>query len=89
MMPKCRGCGAEIVWIETRGGKAMPCDPTEITVYETTAMLVPPGMERVKVVTELGVVLTGYTQAPPGQWTSSVGRIPHWATCTKRERFKK
>ena len=23
---KCRGCGAEIVWIPTLGGKSMPCD---------------------------------------------------------------
>ncbi|WP_420768732.1 hypothetical protein ACNR9V_03105 [Parageobacillus thermoglucosidasius] len=26
-MAKCKGCGAEIVWIKTPNGKAMPCDP--------------------------------------------------------------
>lgn len=24
--PKCRSCGAEIIWLETAAGKAMPCD---------------------------------------------------------------
>ena len=25
-MSKCKGCGAEIIWIETRGGKKHPVD---------------------------------------------------------------
>lgn len=26
-MKKCKSCKAEIVWVRTRAGKAMPCDP--------------------------------------------------------------
>lgn len=25
-MSKCKGCGAEIVWIQTENGKSMPCN---------------------------------------------------------------
>lgn len=31
-MSKCKGCGAEIVWIKTPAGKAMPCDPNKVTI---------------------------------------------------------
>jgi len=31
---KCRGCGAEIVWIETAAGKSMPCDPEPVPYWE-------------------------------------------------------
>lgn len=29
-MSKCRSCNAEIIWIETKSGKMMPCDPTPL-----------------------------------------------------------
>ena len=31
-MSKCKGCGAEIVWIKTTAGKAMPCDLNKMTI---------------------------------------------------------
>ena len=31
-MSKCKGCGAEIVWIKTKAGKNMPCDEKKITI---------------------------------------------------------
>lgn len=31
-MNKCKGCGAEIVWIKTKAGKAMPCDTNKVTI---------------------------------------------------------
>lgn len=31
-MSKCKGCGAEIVWIKTPAGKAMPCDPNKVII---------------------------------------------------------
>lgn len=31
-MSKCKGCGAEIVWIKTASGKSMPCDIDKVTI---------------------------------------------------------
>lgn len=31
-MAKCKGCGAEIIWLETKNGKAMPCDEKKQTI---------------------------------------------------------
>lgn len=31
-MPFCKSCNAEIVWIRTKGGRMMPCDPKVLTV---------------------------------------------------------
>ena len=31
-MSKCKGCGAEIVWIKTKVGKAMPCDTHKVII---------------------------------------------------------
>lgn len=33
---KCRSCGAEIVWITTKSGKAMPCDAQEVEYQKQT-----------------------------------------------------
>lgn len=29
-MSKCKSCGAEIIWIRTRTGRSMPCDPEKV-----------------------------------------------------------
>lgn len=31
-MSKCRGCKADIIWVKTKAGKAMPCDPKKVTI---------------------------------------------------------
>ncbi|MBR2507221.1 MAG: hypothetical protein IKB70_10075 [Bacilli bacterium] len=31
-MAQCKGCGADIIWIETKNNKRMPCDIKETTV---------------------------------------------------------
>ena len=31
-MAKCKGCGAEIVWIKTINGKNMPCNAEKTTI---------------------------------------------------------
>ena len=43
-MGKCRSCGAEILWIETPGGKAMPCNPEPVyyAVPEEVIRSLPP-----------------------------------------------
>lgn len=34
-MSKCKSCGAEIIWIKTKNGKAMPCNPQKISYKNT------------------------------------------------------
>ena len=31
-MAKCKGCGAEIAWVQVESGKLMPVDPPSLTV---------------------------------------------------------
>lgn len=31
-MAKCKGCGAEIIWLKTKNDKAMPCDEKKQTI---------------------------------------------------------
>lgn len=37
-MGKCKGCGREIIWIMTRSGKCMPCDPELAKAVELLQM---------------------------------------------------
>ena len=42
-MPKrstCRGCGAEILWIETVNGKNMPCEVKQTTIVTPKGQVV-------------------------------------------------
>ena len=34
VMAKCKGCGAEIIWIKSAGGKSIPCDPEQVLYWE-------------------------------------------------------
>lgn len=31
-MSKCKGCGADIIWIKTKNNKIMPCNSVKTTV---------------------------------------------------------
>lgn len=80
-MPKCRGCGKEIIWIRTTCGKAMPCDPEPVTYWagkEFHSNIVTPNGEVVS------CKLNGYPQSATG-----IGYVPHWATCPMADKFKK
>jgi len=71
-MTKCRSCGAEIVWVRTAAGKAMPCDAA-LKPYIRSTM----GGDRI--VLKSGEVLEGmwaYAVEPDGY-----GYAPHWASC--------
>ena len=50
-MPRCRSCGAEIVWVEMQSGKAMPCDPALVPFWAKFHA-------RGKVVTQAGDVVS-------------------------------
>lgn len=72
-MPKCRYCGADIVFVLTARGKSMPCDPVVRSYREE-----PRGP--VKILTSDGKVVSARLPGP-GEAAHGVGYIPHWATC--------
>lgn len=78
----CAGCGATIIWIGTIGKRAMPCDPKQVTYWNTkkghTTIVTPNGETIAKAEIE------GDLQKATG-----IGYIPHWATCPVAGKFKK
>lgn len=80
-MARCKGCGADIIWIQTLGGKSIPCDPQPVTYWEKAKA---PG----KVVTPHGEVLSCVFEGDPDKATG-IGYISHWSTCPCAERFRR
>ena len=77
----CRGCGAPILWIRTPAGKSMPCDPQPIKYWQD-----PTG--RNKIVTPNGEVVSARLEGDE-QTATGIGYISHFATCPKRDQFRK
>lgn len=80
-MATCKGCGAEIIWIETPKGKRMPCDPVKVPYWEKKGA---PD----KVVTPDGEVISCELRGTLSKATG-VGYIPHWRTCPDAGRFRR
>ena len=80
-MPKCRTCGAEIVFIPTKTGKAMPCEAPQVMFRAKKG-----GKERI--VTPDGEVLACEIVEDVSRATG-VGHIPHWAACPGAGRHRK
>lgn len=80
-MAKCRGCGAEIIWIKTPAGKSMPCDSEPVPYWQKAGA-------SGKVVTPNGEVISCEFS---GELSRATGRgyIPHWSTCPAAGSFKK
>ncbi|MCF8017819.1 MAG: hypothetical protein K9L62_00340 [Vallitaleaceae bacterium] len=78
---KCRGCGAEIVWIQTNAGKSMPCDPCPVPYWEKSKA-------QGKVVTPNGETLSCEFNGDIKNATG-YGYISHFSTCPQAARFKK
>lgn len=77
----CRGCGADIVWIETEAGKSMPCNSKMVPYWERPKA---PG----KVVLQNGKVIScdfaGERDAVTG-----FGYVSHFSTCPEAGKFRK
>ena len=80
-MPKCKGCGREIVWIKTNVGNAMPCDPRMVTYWAGQG-------KKERIVTPNGEVIACTLDGDP-QKATGVGYVPHWSTCPGRKMFTK
>jgi hypothetical protein len=72
MAPRCRSCGAEIVWARTTLGKAMPLDPEPAT--EGNVQLCMVGGE------EIAAVL-GSADRAAAQLEQIPLYVSHFATC--------
>lgn len=78
-MSKCKSCGAHIIWIQTREGKMMPCDPKPIHYkanhYGGSLSLVTPDgkVERGDICIE----------------SEKVGYTSHFATCPDASQHRK
>lgn len=69
-MAECRSCGAQIIWIKTKAGKAMPCDADKVNytaVEKGTSVIVTP----------TGDVVRGEVS----ENGDKSGYISHFATC--------
>lgn len=85
-MAKCKGCGAEIVWVKTHAGKSMPCDPQVFDIVEDPKC-------KTIYVTEGGRTVRGFASGN-GQITLDIlptgrGRVAHWATCPAADEFRR
>ena len=77
----CRGCGALMIWIPTPAGKAMPCDPDQLTYWQKKG-----GSQ--KIVTPNGEVVSAELEGPPEKATG-IGYRSHFATCPRSEDFRR
>lgn len=77
----CRSCGKPILWIRTRAGKSMPCDPKPIN-YK-----IRPGSST-KLVTPGGDVISCEPVSDPADG-QGWGYVPHWSTCNAPDNFRR
>jgi len=99
---KCRGCPATIVWIQTTGGKAVPCDDVAFSGYviRKGAKPIPKGWRQGYTVAGRVVrILPDAAPRPPAPLLPGLEEPPlleeratiretHFATCPKRQRFR-
>ena len=80
MTRPCKACGAQIRWIRTPAGKAIPVDFNPVyykrTRYSNKKVVLPSG----EVIT---AELTSYEDS------EGYGYTPHWSTCSAPDRFRK
>ena len=76
----CKSCGRPILWIKTRAGKSMPCDPKPINYR-----IKPDG--NLKLVTPAGDVISCEAVEEPAEARSG-GYMPHWSTCDAPDNFR-
>ena len=78
-MSRCRSCGAMIVWIQTKGGRNMPCNSTMVNYLRAAG-----GSQ--KIVTPQGEVVTA--DIVPADQAEGIGYISHFATCPNAARHR-
>lgn len=77
---QCRGCGADIAFIQTKKGKPMPVNPEKV-------YFIPAGGPNTYVMADGSV-----TRGRSPRWDdkeSTIGFISHFATCPAAKDFRK
>lgn len=77
---RCRGCGAEIVWVRIASGKSMPCDPRMVPYWERA------GAAGKVVLQRSGQVVSCDFEGPRDKLTG-FGYISHFSTCPRADAF--
>ena len=81
MSAKCKGCGAEIVFVRTENGKMMPCNPRLVPYWERQGA-------KGKILNDQGRVVScdfhGEREKLMG-----FGHMPHFSTCAAAKRFRR
>lgn len=80
-MAKCRGCGANIVFIKLSTGKSTPCNANMVLYKED-----PHGVERV--ITPNGENIRCTLDATIKN-ASGYGYKPHWGDCPAADKFRR
>ena len=80
-MAKCKGCGAEIIWIKTPYGKSHPCDPKPVIYWARQK-------GKGKVVTPNGEVISCEFKGEMDKATG-YGYVSHWSTCPEAQQFRR
>lgn len=78
---RCKGCGQEIYWLQTRAGKSMPCDTDPVAYWAKPKAQGKVVLANGEVVS---CVFTGNIDKSTG-----IGYIPHFATCPQADRFRR
>ena len=86
-MPKCKACGAPIIWVKLQSGKSMPCNPKLVYFYGMADPLIDqkgPGIFKT-LITPDGCTCRGFVDyAGP-----RVGYESHFATCPAANQFRR
>lgn len=80
-MTKCKACGASIEFISTPTGKKLPVDAFPVNYI--------PGKGHGKFVDKDGIVHSGTQVGDSCEYGYFIGHVPHWATCTQADKFRR
>ena len=80
-MARCKGCGQEIIWVKSKSGKSIPCDPKMIPYKAKKTghlrVVTPSGEVVSAVLSDSILIATDY------------GYVSHFATCPQADRFRR
>ena len=80
-MSTCKYCGAEILWIMMKSGKAMPCNTDEFMYKENKH-------GNMKIVTQSGSVVIAFP-CTDRNVADGIGYVSHYATCPGTEKIRR
>lgn len=82
---KCKGCGARIIWVKTKNGTFLPCNPEAVEID-------PAGAKTMCIVTDDGDVQWGSPVNRDSLFLPDktiMGRLSHFATCPDAKKFRR